>query len=67
MKLQVMMVDKIGTDIALFHQNECVPFRRRQITIELTPEQIDELKPRHTGNINGDDYFEEIGNVWIED
>ncbi len=64
--LTVILVDSTATDIAITHQNEWLPFRKRTVHIELTDEQMKMLEPRHTGTINGKPQFEVIGEVWLE-
>lgn len=67
MKLRVVMLDTLPTVVALVHENEHQPYRRRLVTIELTPEQAALLHPRVTGKLNGKDQHEVIGEVWLED
>ena len=66
MKLQVVMLDKHRTDIAIQWQNECVPFGRRLVTIELTTEQLAMLAPRELGQDGGRKCFETLGESWLE-
>lgn len=66
MKLQVTMLDRLRTEVAIVHENQHVPYGRRQVTIELTPEQAAQLAPHSLGWSGGSERFEEIGEVWIE-
>jgi len=66
MKLQVVMLDRFRTEMAIVHENSCVPYGRRLVTIELTDEQCTALVPRVVGQSGIHDRHEEIGEVWIE-
>lgn len=65
-KLQVVMLDTWRTSIAITHENEHVPYGRRLVTIELTPEQLALLAPRHLGQNCGKPAHEEYGPSWLE-
>lgn len=58
-----------GTDdvrTVYYDENEHVPYRRRTVTVELTPEQVAQLKPRVVGHSSGADVREEILTCWVE-
>lgn len=66
MKLQVVMLDRYRTEVAVSYENQCVPYGRRLVSIELTPEQSKALEPRVVSEPGTNARFEEIGEVWIE-
>ena len=65
-KLQVTMLDTWRTSCAISYENEHVPYGRRQVTVELTPEQVAQLEPREVGRDGRKAVLEEIGPVWLE-
>jgi len=65
--LQVIMLDTLRSDIAVRELNECMPFGRRLVTIELTDEQMKQIQPRYLGENCHTVYYEEFGDVWIEE
>lgn len=65
--LTVVMADRTATYISLVHENEHQPWRRRTVQIRLTPEQREQLRPRPTGTINGQEQTEAIVDCWLED
>jgi len=67
MKLQVVMLDRHRTEMAIMHENSCVPYGRRLVSIELTAEQVEALKPESVGYSQGEERFEQIGDVWLEE
>lgn len=66
MILTAIMLNTFRTRIALEYENEAIPFGRRTVHIELTPDQIEQLKPQHVGVERGKDVYEEFGGCWIE-
>ena len=58
MKLMVELVNTHRTRMAVIHENDWLPFQRRIVSIELTPDQIAAIAPRELGV--------ECGNVWLE-
>lgn len=66
MVLRVVMLDTWRTEMAITHEGQAMPYGRRLVTIELTPEQRAALAPRRLGVRCGDDVFEERGDAWIE-
>lgn len=67
MKLIVELVNTFRTRLAVHHENDHIPFRRRIVCIELTPDQIKKLEPKKLGTDQGADVFEELGNIWVQD
>lgn len=66
MKLTVIMLDTYRTQIAIGYENEHRPYGRRAVQIELTPEQMELLKPRKVGERGATDVYEEYGYSWLE-
>lgn len=66
MTLTVVMLDTLRTTIAVVHENEHMPYGRRTVQIELTPEQAAKLTPRELGSMNGTKVYETIGPLWLE-
>ena len=65
--LRVVMLDTWRTHCAHVHENDHVPYGRRLVSIELTPEQLAMIEPRKLGVDCGQDRHEEVGEVWLED
>lgn len=65
-KLQVTMINTWATDCMLREYQELIPFARRQVTIELTPEQVAQLNPKEVGTNGNKAVFENFGHVWLE-
>lgn len=66
MKLTVVIVNTWRTYMAITHENSFLPYARRTVQIELTPEQVAAIAPRKLGEDCGKDVFEETGEVWLE-
>ena len=66
MKLHVTLLDTLRTAVALKHESQQIPYGRRLVQIQLTPEQCALLEPRHTGRLSGEEYYEEYELVWLE-
>lgn len=66
MKIYIIMLDTHRTRIALVHENEHIPYRRRLVEIVLTPEQEALLQPLCVGTEGGNDVFEEYGPAWFQ-
>lgn len=66
MILTVIFADTFHNELALVHQNEYFPFQFRTVHIELTPEQIEKLKPHELGKINGQKRYEQIWKSYLE-
>lgn len=67
MKLTVIMADSMPTSIAITYENSWLPYKYRTVHVELTPEQIELLKPRNCGRINGTDIYESVSNIFLEE
>jgi hypothetical protein len=65
-KVTFVLADTHRTSVAIQFENEHIPFLRRTVTIELTPEQVAQLSPRRVGIANGVDAFEETLTCWLE-
>ncbi len=64
--LTVIMVDTTATYIAARFDDERIPYGRRTVQIELTPEQREKLLPRQTGVIKGRTQYEAVLTAWLE-
>jgi hypothetical protein len=67
MKLHVVLLVTPKTKEALCYENQSLPYGRRHIAVELTPEQAEALRPRRLGNWIDVPQYEEFGDVWLED
>jgi len=67
MELTVIIADTWSTTMRLQHENECVPYRKRTVHINLTPEQCSALDLRIVGRSGIRDVYEEILECWLED
>ena len=65
-QLRVQMLDTHRTYLAVVHEGESLPYRRRLVTIELTEAQRRDLAPQYVGELKGKPVVEEIGQVWLE-
>ena len=66
MKLTVIMVNTHRTAIAIRYENDHMPFTRRVVSVDLTPDQVEMLKPMEVGTWSGKPVYEEIGQSWLE-
>lgn len=66
MKLTVILVNTWRTQMAIVHENSYMPYTRRTVQIELTPEQVAAIAPQKIGVNCGKDVHEEMGEVWLE-
>lgn len=66
MELVVILADTTRTTIAVIHENEHKPYKKRAMRIRLTDEQEQALQPYPTGILNGEDTYEEILECWLE-
>ena len=64
--LTVILADTTATMVAIVHENEQRPYRRRTIQLKLTDEQRRQLEPRYTGHSNGKPTCEEVPDAWLE-
>lgn len=65
-RVTFILADTHVTWVSLYHENEHRPFRKRTVTIELTPEQVSQLAPRNVGVRDGEAQFEEILECFLE-
>lgn len=66
MKVTFILADTVSTYLALVHENEHKPYRKRTATIELTPEQVAAIGIRETGFVSGVEKHEEILECFVE-
>ena len=66
MKITFIMADTWGTEARLRCDNEHVPYKKRTVTINLTDEQLRQIKCRKVGKESDVDKFEEIIDCFIE-
>lgn len=66
MRVTFVLANTHRTYVAIVHENEHVPYRRRTVTIELTPEQVALLEPRVVGIDGGKEVYEEHLACWLE-
>ena len=66
MKITFIIANTWETAMRLNFENECVPYRKRIVTIDLTPEQKEKLILRKVGVDRGQDVYEEIIECFIE-
>ena len=67
MKLHIILADTWRSIMTREMTNQAVPFTKRVVTIELTPEQEEAVKPQHVGTNGGVDMYEEILEVIVEE
>ena len=66
MVLTVVIANTWETTCRLQHENEWVPYSKRTVHIELTPEQTEKLRLRKVGVDRGRDVTECIADVFFE-
>lgn len=66
MKLHFILADTYRTYLATAFDGEHVPYRKRIVTIELTPEQMEAIKPRKVGMWGENEVYEEVLDVILE-
>ena len=64
--LTVILADTTATMVALIHENQQRPYARRCVQLKLTDEQRKALKPRFTGQCNGERTYEVHLESWLE-
>lgn len=60
MKLHFILADTLETYIAIVYEGEYIPYKKRIVTIELTDEQKEKIKPRWCGKNCGKDCYEKL-------
>ncbi len=66
MKLHFILADTYRTYLATTFENEHVPYKKRIVTIELTPDQLDAIRPHKVGTSGGNEVYEEVLDVILE-
>lgn len=66
MRVTFVIADTLVTCTSIVHEGEHRPYRRRTVTIELTPEQVAALRLRDLGWSNGHPQTEEYLDCWLE-
>lgn len=64
--LTVIFADTHRTMESIVYENEHVPYRKRIVQIELTPEQRKALERRYTGHGSSGEMYEELLECWFE-
>ncbi len=64
--LRVVMENRWESRLVLQHENQSVPYTKRLVTLTLTPEQEEAIRPRRIGTEGGREVFEDIREAWIE-
>lgn len=67
MKLTVVFADTFSSEMSVVHLGESRPYKKRTVSIYLTPEQADKLKAQSVGTSNGKERFEEIFECFLEE
>jgi len=65
-KLHFVLADTWVTTCAVMHENQITPYRKRIVTVELTPEQMQTIAPRCVGYNGSTPMFEELLEVILE-
>lgn len=66
MRLHFILADTYRTYLATAFDNEHVPYKKRIVTVELTPDQLDAIKPRKVGMSGENEVYEEVLDVILE-
>jgi DNA-binding MarR family transcriptional regulator len=66
-KLHFVLADTYRTYVAAVYENEHRPYKKRIVTVGLTPEQEEAIRPREVGMRNGARVYEEILDVILEE
>jgi hypothetical protein len=66
MKVTFVLADTFETQTRLVYENEHVPYRKRTVTIELTSEQYEQIRPVQVGVDRGKPHFEIFVECFIE-
>ena len=64
--LTVVLADTHRTMVSIVYENDHMPYRRRTVQIELTPEQREALAPRYLGRDGKEAAHEEVLDCWLE-
>ncbi len=66
MKLTFILADTQRTYVSITCENEHRPYSKRTVTLELTAEQLLQVKPRYTGDRGNARTYEEVLEVFVE-
>ena len=64
--IRVVLEDRWESRLALQHENQSIPYAKRLVTLTLTPEQEEAIRPRRIGTDCGREVFEDIREAWLE-
>ena len=66
LKLTVMIEDRYRTYVGIVHEQQQVPYGRRTVQIELTPEQNANLRCEKLGTAIRQPVYEVLRECWLE-
>jgi len=66
MTLRFIWANTYRNRMAIIHENESIPWQKRVVSIELTPEQLSAIQPQHLGSDCGQPVYEEFFEVIAE-
>ena len=66
MIVTVILADTFTTRMSIMHLNQTRPYQKRAVTIQLTTEQWDKIKPLVIGKENGVEVTEEILECFLD-
>lgn len=66
MRLYVILADTHRTHVAAARDGEHIPYAKRAVVIELTPKQVEAIRPRQVGTLAGKAVYEEVLDVILE-
>jgi len=66
LKITFIFADTYRTEVAITCEGEHMPYRRRSVTITLTPEQMDKITLKKVDIRHGEIAYEEIVDCFIE-
>jgi hypothetical protein len=67
MRITVIIANTWRTTVAVIHENQMLPYGKRSVTIELTPEQCKQLTLRKVGTDRDRDVYEEIFDCFVDE
>ena len=66
MRITFVIANTFRTMLAAQHENQSYPYKKRTVTIDLTTEQLRQLKLNYLGNNQGVNVYEEYLDCYIE-
>lgn len=66
MRVTFIIADTYRAEVAMIHEGQTCPYRKRSVTIDLTDEQIAAISPRRVGKRGPDEVYEEVLECFIE-